>query len=175
MARIGLFIDAANLFYAQRDQGWYVDFFAAYDWVHTGHEPGCAYYFTGIPPVDKPEDREKHRRYRRALALKGFTVVEKEPKRQFDKDRDTYRTKANLDVEITLKLLAEIGQYDEVVFFGGDGDFAPVLDHLRNLGKRVRVIAAERSAAEDIVNAAHEFKSLQSVRKHLERQDSSPP
>ena len=68
-------------------------------------------------------------------------MIHKEAKRQYDKERNEVRYKCNLDVEITLKMLAEVSQYDDVVFFGGDGDFAPVLEHLRNLGKRVRVIS----------------------------------
>lgn len=169
MPRLGLFIDAANMFYAQNQQGWDIDYFRVLDWLLADREPGCAYYFTGVPSGSNPDAANRHRGFRRALARHGYTVIHKEVKRQFDKDRGEWRSKCNLDVEITLKMLAEVTQYDEVVFFGGDGDFAPVLEHLRNLGKRVRVISYGPFASVDIINAAHTFTTLADVRDKLER------
>ena len=172
MPRLGLFVDAANMFYAQRKQGWSIDYFRALTWLLEDHEEGCAYYFTGTPAGNSSSAVKKQRGFHRALAHGGYTVIHKEAKRQYDKERDEVRYKCNLDVEITLKMLAEVSQYDDVVFFGGDGDFAPVLEHLRNLGKRVRVISYEPFTSDDIINAAHTFTPLDEVRRELERQQT---
>ncbi len=170
MPRLGLFVDAANMFYAQQRQGWAISFFATLDWLLSSRDEGCAYYFTGSPSGENVSAARRQRNFRRALAHHGYTVIHKEVKRQFDKDRGEWRFKCNLDVEITLKMLAEVNQYDEVVFFGGDGDFAPVLEHLRNLGKRVSVISYGPFASDDIVNAAHTFMTLDDVRGSVKRQ-----
>ena len=37
MPRLGLFVDAANMFYAQRKQGWSIDYFRALTWLLEGH------------------------------------------------------------------------------------------------------------------------------------------
>lgn len=136
------------------------------------HDEGCAYYFTGTPAGNNASAVRKQRGFHRALAHCGYTVIHKEAKRQYDKERNEFRYKCNLDVEITLKMLAEVSQFDVVVFFGGDGDFARVLEHLRNLGKRVRVISYEPFTSDDIINAAHAFTPLEEVRQLLERRQT---
>jgi len=57
---------------------------------------------------------------------------------------------------------------DVVVIVSGDGDFIPLLEHLRSLGQRVEVMAFGRSASGKLRELADNFVDLDSsTRKFL--------
>jgi uncharacterized LabA/DUF88 family protein len=59
-----------------------------------------------------------------------------------------------LDIEIATDLFAHRKAYDRVVLFSGDGDFAPMLAHLRRrYHKEVVVVAAVGSLGRELVDA----------------------
>jgi uncharacterized LabA/DUF88 family protein len=76
--------------------------------------------------------------------------------------------KADWDVGITVDAIRTSTNIDVVILCSGDGDFAPLVEYLKNQGKRVEVIAFGRTASSKIKEAADEFFDLeQSPRKFL--------
>jgi hypothetical protein len=51
MQRVGLFVDGANMFYAQRDNRWHIDWRLVFHFFTDTKEKAAAYYFTATPPV----------------------------------------------------------------------------------------------------------------------------
>jgi len=169
MDRVALFVDGASMFYAQRENGWQIDYKKVYDHFTDSAEVYGAFYFTATPPASTPEKVERYRRFRRALIHIGFTVVDKEVK--VIKDYATGQTylKGNLDVELVFHMLAGIDGYDRAVLFGGDADFVPVINHLRNVGKEVICVGRRQTTAIDLINAASDFKDLEQYRHLVEK------
>lgn len=59
--------------------------------------------------------------------------------------------KANCDVDMAFWLMKEKEKFDQVVILSGDGDFLPVLKHLRcDLKKEVVILARSRRTAREI-------------------------
>jgi len=167
--RVAIFIDAANMFYAQRDNRWHIDYCKVLEYFSRDREVFGVYYFSGTPPIENVSEVRKYRSFRRALILIGYTVIDKEVKSIID--RETGRTihKANLDVEMTLHVLAAMDGYDEAVILSGDSDFEALIAHLRSCGKRVVCVARRQSTALELVNVANVFIDLNEIRAEIEK------
>ncbi len=210
MEKVGLFVDGANMFYAQKDNGWDIDFKKVYEYFGKDKEVTVAYYFTGTPHYKETEQIGDYRGFKTFLVSTGYTVVEKEVKRikhrvpkdvliNGEKIKDIIKKekerqggipekieikkahvklykgeerKADLDVNITLSMTAERGHYERAIFFGGDGDFEPLLRFLRNNGKYIICVGRRESTALEIRNVAHEFIDLNDIRAEIEKGDS---
>jgi len=167
--RVGIFVDAANMFYAQRDNGWHIDWRKVKEHFSRGRELVMAAYFTGSPYYEDVERLRRYRKYRTALTLIGYTVIDKELKEVLDRDTGIRKRKANLDVEFTLHVLAAMPAYDVAVLLTGDGDFAPLAEHLCRSGKQVICVARRESAGLELINAATTFVDLNSIRQEIEK------
>ncbi len=82
--------------------------------------------------------------------------------------------KGDWDVGITVDAIRMSSGVDVIVLVTGDGDFEPLVEYLKNKGKRVEVIAFERSASLKLKEAADEFINLEDNTKKflLERKSS---
>ncbi|MFH1388713.1 MAG: NYN domain-containing protein [Patescibacteria group bacterium] len=77
----------------------------------------------------------------------GFVMLLK-PVKVYKIVGETAKRKANCDVDMTLQLLTE--KYDRAVILSGDGDFLPVIKHIKNLGKKVYILARGARTAREI-------------------------
>ena len=68
--------------------------------------------------------------------------------------------KADWDVGIVIDAIRTSPGMDVIVLVSGDGDFIPLVEYLKNQGKRVEVIAFGRSASSGLKEAADEFIDL---------------
>jgi len=69
--------------------------------------------------------------------------------------------KADWDVGITVDAIRIAPSVDTIVLVSGDGDFLPLVEYLKNQGKRVEVIAFGRSASLKLKESADEFIDLE--------------
>jgi uncharacterized protein (TIGR00288 family) len=69
--------------------------------------------------------------------------------------------KADWDVGISIDAVRIAPSVDTICLVSGDGDFLQVIEYLKNQGKRVEVIAFERSASSKLKEAADEFIDLE--------------
>ncbi|MBZ9572807.1 NYN domain-containing protein [Patescibacteria group bacterium] len=65
--------------------------------------------------------------------------------------------KADWDVGIVIDAIRTSPNIDVIVLCSGDGDFIPLVEYLRNQGKRVEVMAFGRTASLKLKEAADEF------------------
>lgn len=76
--------------------------------------------------------------------------------------------KADWDVAIAVDSLRLAPSLDAVVLCSGDGDFAPLVEQLKSMGKQVEVIAFGKSASSKLREAADDFIDLsQDPKKYL--------
>lgn len=69
--------------------------------------------------------------------------------------------KADWDVGIVIDAIRASASADVIILVSGDGDFVPLLEYLRNQGKRVEVMAFGRSSSSKIKEDADEFIDLE--------------
>lgn len=167
--RVAIFVDGANMFYAQREMGWKIEFKNVFQLFTDNRELAFAYYFTATPPIHKIEAVEKYRGFRQALIYIGYRVIDKEVKVFKDEETGYVKLKGNLDIDMAFKMLSGITGYDEAVVLGGDSDFIPIFQYLVNLGKTVVCVGRKESTSLDLINAATKFIELNDIKKRIEK------
>ncbi|OHA64420.1 MAG: hypothetical protein A2842_00840 [Candidatus Wildermuthbacteria bacterium RIFCSPHIGHO2_01_FULL_48_25] len=79
--------------------------------------------------------------------------------------------KADWDVGIAVDAIKTSSAVDVIVLVSGDGDFAPLVEYLKNHGKRVEVMAFGKSTSSKLKEIADEFLDLETtVDKYLLKQ-----
>ena len=73
--------------------------------------------------------------------------------------------KADWDVGIAVDAIKMSPNVDTIVIASGDGDFTPLVEYLKNQGKRVEVIAFGRSASSHLEEVTDEFINLEEAPK----------
>jgi len=68
--------------------------------------------------------------------------------------------KADWDVGIVIDAVRTAPSVDAIVLVSGDGDFIPLVEYLKNQGKRTEVIAFGRSASSKLKEVADDFLDL---------------
>ncbi len=91
------------------------------------------------------------------------------PVKQYAQEDGGIRRKANCDVEMTFHLMKEHTHVDGVVVLSGDGDFLPVLKHLKQHGKDVVIFArGSRTAREIRQFAGGNFRDFEYLKYRLQ-------
>lgn len=142
-----VYIDGANMFYTQKDLGWFIDWKKVKLTLKKEYQVLEFRYYTGVKPKD-----EKMKRYLRYLDKIGFTVVSKPLKIiKIEKDhplRKLYQYsqiyKSNFDVEMTTDILLEQKELDWIILFTGDSDFDYLVKKLKSLLKKNVVVYSSR-------------------------------
>ena len=73
--------------------------------------------------------------------------------------------KADWDVGIVVDGIRMAPNIDAIVLVSGDGDFVPMVEYLKNQGKRVEIIAFGRSASSLLRETSDEFIDLEAAPK----------
>jgi uncharacterized LabA/DUF88 family protein len=68
--------------------------------------------------------------------------------------------KADWDVGIVIDAVRTAQSLDVIVLCSGDGDFFPLVEYLKNQGKRVEVLAFGKTTSSKLKEAADEFIDL---------------
>lgn len=83
--------------------------------------------------------------------------------------------KADWDVGIAVDAIKTSGSVDVVVLISGDGDYVPLVDYLKNHGKRVEALAFGKSTSTKLREAVDEFIDLsEESGKYLLKQSRWP-
>jgi len=76
--------------------------------------------------------------------------------------------KADWDVGIVIDAVRTASNLDVIVLVSGDGDFIPLVEYLKNKGKRVEVIAFGKTTSSELQEEADEFINLdKNTKKYL--------
>ena len=169
MEKVALFVDGAAMFYAQRDNGWHIDYRNVLHFFSDNRELVGAWYFTASPPPADADKLTKHRKFKYALMQIGYSVKEKEVRVHYDKDTGQVKLKGNLDIELVFRMLTTSQTFETAVLLGGDSDYIPVIEHLANNGKKVIVVGRRQSTATDLINVANQFIDLNDIRDRIDK------
>jgi len=88
-------------------------------------------------------------RFYRYLGQFGYKLFIK-PVKLYKQQDGIERRKANCDVDMAFHLMKEKDNFDRVLVLSGDGDFLPVLKHLRGLKKDVIILSRGPRTAKEI-------------------------
>ncbi len=101
----------------------------------------------------------------------GYDILLK-PVKLYRGENDTTQRKANCDVEMAFYLMKEKEKFGKLIFLSGDGDFLPVLKYMKEIGKKVVLLArGERTAREIRQFAGSDFRDFNYLREQLKFQE----
>lgn len=173
MQRVSIFVDGANMYYAQKKLGWYIDFRKVLHFF--GRDAGGAiseaYYYTGADTQSKNRDIAFHE----YLMYSGYTVRTKAIKQMVDDTTGEIVEKANLDIELVIDMFNSVALYETCILMSGDGDFERALELVRSKGKRIAVVAHPEMTARELRNVAgRNFYDLRDLERAIARTDRIP-
>jgi len=151
-----VFIDASNLWQAQKVKGKMFDFEKL---KHFLKEKFKAlelqiFYYTAYPKEGTREQSQdsKHKFYTYLKKGLDFKVRKKELKRIVEHSDlgDSIQEKGNMDVEMTIDAMHCCKKYDIAVLFTGDSDFLALVNYLRNGGKKVFIFSSKNNVSQEL-------------------------
>lgn len=161
------FIDASNIIYGTRDEGWKMDFRKLYKYLRERYECKKIYYFGG-----KEEKNEKQTKFYEKLNSLGFELVLKSVK-IFKQPGGKQVRKANCDVDLTFYAMRDRDEFSRIIMLSGDGDFEILLKYFLEKKKDLVVIAnGSRTAREVRQLVGERFTDIKSLRLILEYKQS---
>jgi uncharacterized LabA/DUF88 family protein len=166
--RVAMFIDGANMDFAARMAGYFIDYKKArqYFLAH-GLFYAAFYYIADFTAKDPLQQR-----YLDFLSHSDYIVRRKAVKVIRDPETGEQVTKANVDTELVLDLINTADNYDLAFLFSGDSDFERAVDLLRSRGKRVYIVTAKPAASRELCYVADKpIFFLEDFKAELQRDD----
>lgn len=159
-----VFIDSSNIWAAQKSKKMLLDYEKILIYIKNKFKPGKIkiFYYAAYPTEGTRPYSMKHK-HNFFIFLKkglGFEVRKKPLKRIkiIDKDLgEIIKEKGDMDVEITIDAMYHIDKYDTAIFFSGDSDFSPLINHLKNNKKKVYILSSKNNISEELRTAGHGY------------------
>ncbi len=171
-----VFIDASNLWEAQKAKGKLFDYEKLKKYLEAEFETESmqVFYYTAYPADGTRryslEGRHKFFTYlKKAL---GFIVRKKPLKRikVVTPEGVAIEEKGNMDVEITIDALHHQAKYNIAVFFTGDSDFLALVTYLRHGGKKVYIYSSKNNISQELLTGADRYRDILAVQNDIWRE-----
>lgn len=178
--RCGVFIDSSNIFWGslnmKLDDRWFVDYQKIKDYLKFHYKPRFYRFFGAVDTKPKTPVFVKKAEIQAKIYAKlegmGYDVIVK-PLKYIRQDDGTYKTKGDMDVELSMSAMDAIADLDTFVLFGGDCDYHALIQKLHSLGKHIRIYSFDELLSWELrtfamKNARCSFKTLDSLRDKIE-------
>src|SRR3954453_21449758 len=150
---VAVFVDVANIFYAAKAAGVDIDYVTLLKSATAGRDFVRAYAYTGLDP-----DNENQRNFHSFLARNHYKVVSKDIRKYGDG-----KVKANLDIELVVDMMKTARNLASAIVVSGDGDFAPAIRAVQEMGVRVEVISFRGNTSSDLIDVADLFTDIAQI------------
>ena len=150
---VAVFVDVANIFYAAKAAGVDIDYVTMLKSATAGRDLVRAYAYTGLDP-----DNENQRNFHDFLRRHGYKVVSKDIRKYGDG-----KVKANLDIELVVDMMKTARNLDVAIVVSGDGDFAPAIRAVQEMGVRCEVISFRGNTSSDLIEVADLFTDITQI------------
>jgi uncharacterized LabA/DUF88 family protein len=147
---VAVFVDVANIFYAAKAAGVDIDYVTLLKSASAGRDLVRAYAYTGLDP-----DNENQRNFHDFLRRSNYKVVSKDIRKYGDG-----KIKANLDIELVVDMMKTARNLDIAIVVSGDGDFAPAIRAVQEMGVRCEVISFRGNTSSDLIEVADLFTDI---------------
>lgn len=168
-----VFIDASNLWEAQKVKGKFFDFEKLSKFLKDKYSASSIeiFYYTAYP-ADGTRDYDLDGRHKFYTFLKkglGFTVRKKELKRisVMTEVGQSIEEKGNMDVEITIDALHYMQKYQIAILFTGDSDFLALVSYLRRGGKQIYIFSSENNISQELRTGGDGYFDVLKVKEDI--------
>lgn len=158
-----VFIDASNLWEAQKAKGKMFDYEKLKSYLKSKFTASeiKIFYYTAYPAEGTREYslESKHKFFTYLKKGLDFTVRKKELKRItiHNEIGDSVLEKGNMDVEMTIDVIHNIKKYDVSILFTGDSDFLSLITYVRNFKKKVFVFSSKNNISSELKTGSNGY------------------
>ena len=167
--RVALFIDGANTRTATRTLAMEIDFRRLRAMFAARCVLVRAYYYT---PLVEDEGVSRLRPLVDWLEYNAFTVKIRTGRDNGD-PVSLHRMKSSLRMELAMDAMTLVPTLDHFVLFSGAGEFTPLVETLKNQGRRVTVVSTistqSPAVSDDLRRAADQFIDLVDLEPEISR------
>lgn len=175
-----IFIDASNIHYYLKDEGWKVDWIKFKDHYKSVFQDPCFYYYEGIVskgvyfdnnPHDNIQDfiaaKKSKQNFFKFLKKHDYKVRHKPVSRVYDNTSGQFKHKCNFDVELTIDAIDNIDNYDVFSLISGDGDFEKLVKYLKSKFKKTIIIAPKDRLSINLKKAANITININTIKDSI--------
>ncbi|OGZ66825.1 MAG: hypothetical protein A3C58_01090 [Candidatus Staskawiczbacteria bacterium RIFCSPHIGHO2_02_FULL_34_10] len=166
---IYVFIDASNLWQAQKAKGKFLDYEKTTKHIKQRFSGTKVkvFYYTAYPAEGTRSYSldSKHKFFTFLKKGLGFNVVKKELKRitVVNESGEAIEEKGNMDVEITIDALHYLDQYHTAIFLTGDSDFLALVVYLKNHKKKVYIFSSRHNISQELRTGADGYTDILNI------------
>jgi uncharacterized LabA/DUF88 family protein len=163
---IYIFIDASNLWEAQKVKGRFLDLEKTRNYIKDKFDGDTikVFYYTAYP-AEGTRDYSLDAKHKFFTFLKkglSFSVKKKKLKRisTITEEGESIEEKGDMDVEITIDCLHNLNKYNIAVFLTGDSDFLALITYLKNHGKKVYIFSSRNNISQELRTGADGYTDV---------------
>jgi uncharacterized LabA/DUF88 family protein len=167
-----VFIDASNVFYAQKKMGWLIDWKKLKNYLNLEFKVIQINFYTSI------KNKQDKKNFLTFLKKIDFQTITKQLKVIKDiiidengKEKEVFIHKGNFDVEITRDTLLDEEKYKTLILFSGDSDFACLKKSWEKTGKKLVIFSSKKNLAWELRLAAEKIYFLEDLKKQIYRRN----
>ncbi len=167
---IYVFIDASNLWQAQKTKGRFLDYEKIINYIKQNFKASFikVFYYTAYPAngTRNYSLEGKHKFFTFLKKGLNFEVRKKKLKRinVIDEHGESIKEKGDMDVEITVDAMHHFKKYDTAVFFTGDSDFLVLVSYLKKGGKKVYIFSSQNNISEELRTGGDGYRDVLSIK-----------
>lgn len=168
-----VFIDASNLWQAQKVKGRMFDFEKLKFFLKDKFSASeiKIFYYTAYPKEGTREQSQdgKHKFFTYLKKGLDFTVRKKELKRIIEHTEvgDVVQEKGNMDVEMTIDAMHFCKKYEIAVLFTGDSDFLALVNYLRNGDKKVFIFSSKNNVSQELRTGGNGYFDVLNIEEDI--------
>lgn len=148
------FIDNANIFHGQRDEGWKIDWHKFASYIEEGGEVWQTYFFASYqePMASEQEAFFLFLKEKLRWELKLYTLGKRTTSCRSCGHVATQAVEKGVDVGIATRMLtlAMNQAYETAILVAGDRDYLETVQFIKGLGLRVEVISWRDGLSDDL-------------------------
>ena len=168
-----VFIDASNLWEAQKVKGQFFDFAKLKAYLQDRYQASelRMFYYAAFP-ADGTREHDVDGKHKFFTFLKkglGVTVRKKPLKRikvpsEFG---EGIEEKGDMDVELTIDVVNNIHEYDTAILFTGDSDFLALIKFIRSRSKKAHVFSSKNNISKELLTGADGYTDVLKIEKDI--------
>ena len=160
--KVYVFIDVANIFYAQRTLGWRISYERLMNYFKREcRKLGLCFVFLG-----RFDHSARQQKFLDMLEINGY-IVKTKPAKKIKLKTNKYKDKADVDVEMSFEMFDRAGEYKTAVILSGDSDFAFIVKRIKNLGRQVIVMSTRGHISRELIKLA-KYIDFRKLRNEIE-------
>lgn len=170
-----VFIDASNLWQAQKVKGMLFDLSKLKKYLETKYKTKelKVYYYTAYPREGTRQysTDSKHKFFTYLKKGLGFIVRKKELKqiKIITNDGERIGEKGNMDVEMAIDAVSLVNKYTTAILFTGDSDFLALVTYIKRHGKSVYVYSSKNNISSELRTGADGYIDVLKIEKDIWR------